>query len=84
MDTGIRTIPRIVVLDRELRCQTGEGLRAWGEAHGASYDALVAVLEGRRPDPGGLLAALATTLGVSAASLGEPVRTSVPPREATG
>jgi hypothetical protein len=67
--TGVRLIPRVALIDRELWCQTGAGLDAWAAARGVRTNVLVQVIDGRTPDAAGLLVDLAETLGVSVAAL---------------
>lgn len=67
MPTGVYSIPQDVVIDRELRVQTGRSLREWAEEHCVSEAAVLDALEGRGRET--LLGELATTLGVSIAAL---------------
>jgi hypothetical protein len=69
MGTGVHQISPAALLDRELRCQTGQGLASWAADFGVSMDTLIAVIEGRRADTTGLFEALASTLGVSVSAL---------------
>ncbi len=69
MATGVHAIPRSVLIDRELSCQTGRSLREWAMDHGVSFENLRRILDGIEPENESLLVELAETLGVSVRSL---------------
>ncbi len=67
--TGVFPISQSVLIDQELRCQSGVSLRTWAESHGVTFAALASAIDGSMVGLDDVLVELAEKLGVTVTAL---------------